>query len=465
MGVEQGPVEQAHRPAGDDVGVAPGLEHGSPAGVPGRAGGLAEEFAIRQQAHPGLDGQGGEAPPVERSAHGHPHPRADAGREGGLDGRRVDDRGQSSPGVAGGQQGLNDGQAVSARARAGRVGGVDKHNGRRLDPGGGRQGLDRDPGRVGQTGQRHAHLLVLLPEQIGDRDGLALGPGGVAIHRDQAVGAQFGYVGERIAPHQGGGDAAGRGLDGLGALDGEADRAGLGDELVAADEGGHGHHGADRPDLAAQDAQQGPGRALAGGEEVDVRVGVIDDGDVAVLEHALGEHAMQIERDDDWDALAEDGPRLLEQVALRVVLALGRHCAVQAEIGAIDGPGGAQGLQPLAGEAQPVGGGQGPAGGDGPRAQGRNEAQVGLQVEDAQRPADLVAHAAVVVDEGFAGQDIEVGVVAGDGVEGRDFLAALGDEDCGHGRGLWGRWSGGGNARQYPWLRPHSQVAKLIRKH
>lgn len=96
--------------------------------------------------------------------------------------------------------GPNHGQAVSARARAGRVGGVDKHNGRRLDPGGGRQGLDRDPGRVGQTGQRHAHLLVLLPEQIGDRDGLALGPGRVAIDGDQAVGAQVGDVGEGL-PH------------------------------------------------------------------------------------------------------------------------------------------------------------------------------------------------------------------------------------------------------------------------
>ena len=175
-----------------------------------------------------------------------------------------------------------------------------------------------------------------------------------------------------------------------------------------------------------------------------MRVGVIDDGDVAVLEHALGEHAVQIERYDDGDALAEDGPRLLEQIALGVVLALGRHRAVQAEIGAIDRAGGAQRAQPLAGEALPVGGGQGPAGGDGPGAQGRDEAKVGVQVEDAQRAADLVPHAAVIVDEGVAGQDVEVGVVAGDGVEGRDFLAALGDKNRGHGRGLWGKAGGGG---------------------
>ena len=174
-----------------------------------------------------------------------------------------------------------------------------------------------------------------------------------------------------------------------------------------------------------------------------MRVGVIDDGDVAVLEHALGEHAVQIERDDDGDALAKDGPRLLEQVALGVVLALGRHRAVQAEIGAVDGSGGAQGAQPLAGEALPVGGGQGPAGGDGPGAQGRDEAQIGALVKDTQRPADLITHAAVVVDEGVAGQDIEVGVVAGDGVEGRDFLAALGDKNRGHGRGLWGKKGAG----------------------
>lgn len=108
-----------------------------------------------------------------------------------------------------------------------------------------------------------------------------------------------------------------------------------------------------------------------------MRVGVIDDGDVAVLEHALGEHAVQIERDDDGDPLAEDGPRLLEQEALGVVLALSRHRAVQAEIGAIDRPGGAQCAQPFAGEVLPVGGGQGPAGGDRPGAQGWDEAQVG----------------------------------------------------------------------------------------
>ena len=46
----------------------------------------------------------------------------------------------------------------------------------------------------------------------------------------------------------------------------------------------------------------------------------------------------------------------------------------------------------------------------------------------------------------YAGQDVEVGVVAGDGVEGRDFLAALGDEEGWHGRGLWGKGGGGGVA-------------------
>ena len=88
-------------------------------------------------------------------------------------------------------------------------------------------------------------------------------------------------------------------------------QTGLGDELIAAHEPRHLDFGRDGSNLTGHDAQQQAGGALAGRVEVYMRVSMIHHDGVAVLDHAVGQDAVQVKRDDDGYVLAQDFARFL----------------------------------------------------------------------------------------------------------------------------------------------------------
>ena len=142
---------------------------------------------------------------------------------------------------------------------------------------------------------------------------------------------------------------------------------------------------------------------------------------------------MQVEGHDEGDRLADNLARLLEQVALRVVLSLGRHGAVQAEVDPVEGVGGlGQGGQELVGQPAPVCLGQRPARRDGAGAVSGVNIGAGLR-EDLEGGPDFRTAGAVEVEEGVAPAHGVVLVMAEDRVKRRYLLHTLGDEYLGHG--------------------------------
>ena len=78
------------------------------------------------------------------------------------------------------QQGAQDDVAVAGSARTGCVRRIHQHN--RTGP--------RLPGnfdRFGHAGQRHLHIFVMLPKEIGQVERLAGGTLRVSVDRDKAV--------------------------------------------------------------------------------------------------------------------------------------------------------------------------------------------------------------------------------------------------------------------------------------
>ena len=64
------------------------------------------------------------------------------------------------------------------------------------------------PHALFQAGEPGLHPVALLPELLGQAQGFALGALGIAVDDDDAVAAQVGHVGERIADEHAGGQAA-----------------------------------------------------------------------------------------------------------------------------------------------------------------------------------------------------------------------------------------------------------------
>jgi hypothetical protein len=142
------------------------------------------------------------------------------------------------------------------------------------------------------------------PERLGKPERLAPGQARVPVSDHHRVGAQVRNVGERVADEHAGRQPARPALNRLGLADDAAVGPRRGDEFVAADQGRDLHPRRDRPYLAVQDAQQQPGRPPPGLGEVDLRVGVVDDGGVGVPEHACRQDAVQVERRHDRHPLA-----------------------------------------------------------------------------------------------------------------------------------------------------------------
>ena len=271
------------------------------------------------------------------------------------------------------------------------------------------------------------------PEALRDAQRFALGEFGVVVRDDKTVGLQLGHIGEGIADEHAGRDAAGAVLERLREADALTEGTRRGDQLVAAHQRRDRNLGGDRFHLAGEDAEKEPRGALSGFKEVDVRVGVIGDDGVAVLDHAIGEDAVEIERDDNGDFFTEDFPRFLEEPALGIEFPFARHGSVHAEVDGIHRRGLSDLLKKLGGDLFPVGFCEGATRGDEKGAVGRDEFHVGSLIKDTQGTADLVSDGAVVIEQLVAPADAEVSVAAEVGVEGRDLLFAFGDEDAGHG--------------------------------
>ena len=283
-----------------------------------------------------------------------------------------------------------------------------------------------------ETRQGLLQPLADRPEPLRQRQGLALGPRRIVVGHDHAPGAEAGHVGERVADEHAGGEAAGARLDGLGLADEGAEQAGRRDQFVPAHQRRNGDRRRDGPHGAGQDAQEKPRGPLARLEEVHVGVGVIHRDGVGVLEHAVGQDAVQVEGDHDGDPLSEDLARLGQQESLGVVLVLGLHGAVEGEVDGVHGRRRPDGAQELAGDPVEVRRRQDPAGGNGAGAVGGNDLDVGLRREDAEGARHLAPDARVAAEHLGADGDAEVLVVTRGRIERGRLLLALGHQNLRH---------------------------------
>ena len=159
------------------------------------------------------------------------------------------------------------------------------------------------------------------------------GKGLVSIGDDNGHAAQFRHVGKRIADHH---SRAQHQLAGelqiLRIADDVPITPRLGDQLRPAHQGRHHHFGHYGLHALLQDFQQQAGGAFAGVHEVLVGVGVVDCSAIAVAQHAVRQHAVQIQGDHDGLARPQNLARLLQQIPFWVQLLLGTHRAMQGEV-------------------------------------------------------------------------------------------------------------------------------------
>ncbi len=163
----------------------------------------------------------------------------------------------------------------------------------------------------------------------------------------------------------------------------------FGDVLVAADERRDGDASRHWPDALVEDPEEqsrGPCTRLA---HVHVRVREVHDARVGEAQHLVGQDAVEVERHDDRDVVAEDRPRLLEEVALGVHLAVGDHRAVEAEVDAVDLGVRANGVEELSREFAKSLGAQDAVGGIGPAAPASDGRDSRRRLEDLERATDL----------------------------------------------------------------------------
>ncbi len=276
---------------------------------------------------------------------------------------------------------------------------------------------------------------MVLPEPAGQLDGRSARRIGIAVVNGQTVRPQFRHVGERVAPHHTGRQSGCARFDFLSELNALTDRARLRDHLVAADQRGDLHVGSDRSNFAGHDSQEERGGTGSGFEEIHVRIGVIADDGVAVLQHPLGQNAVQIERRHDGDFLTQNLPGFLKQISFRVQFVCSFHRSVQSEVSAVDRAGFGDSLQELAGKSVKGIRLQRAARRIGTSPEGRHEFHVRMLVEHGQRSADFIPHTTVIRKEFVAAVDVEIVQTAWHGIERRDLLTAFSDEDAGHAAG------------------------------
>src|SRR5579859_722914 len=106
--------------------------------------------------------------------------------------------------------------------------------------------------------------------------------------------------------------------------------------------------------------------------EVDVWIRMVDGQAVNVLQHAVGQDAVQIKGDDNRDFFAQNPSNLLQQVALRISLPLCRHGAMEGEVRRINRSSRAYLFQEVLSQPPKVGSGQSSGRGNGAGAIGGN---------------------------------------------------------------------------------------------
>ena len=289
-------------------------------------------MAVAEHADPGGHRNGSKPAGIERAADGCLNCRPDACIKGALYSGGVNDREQGAASVTGLDQGPEDRVTVARGPRTGGISCVDE-----TDCAAG--GLSEAAAHLLETDERYPHPFVVAPEVFSDLQGLTFGTLGLVIRDDEAVALQGRDIGEWVADEHASGEAAGAGFDGLGQADAFAEEPGGGNEFVTAHEGRDWDDSCDGMDFSRHDPQQQAGRSFAGLEEIHMRVGVVGHDGFAVPDHAFGQNAVQIERHDNWNPLAEDTAGLFKQVALGVEFLLAGHRPVHAEIDAVEGQG------------------------------------------------------------------------------------------------------------------------------
>ena len=169
--------------------------------------------------------------------------------------------------------------------------------------------------------------------------------------------------------------------------------------------------------------------ALAGVGKVDMRIGVVDGEAVDLPQHAVGEDAVQVERDDDRHVLHRRCAGSPAAAALGVELAVRAHGAVQREVDAVDTAhrAGLDRLHDLGRKPRPARRGE-QARLSGARApwSGRSRSPPPRSTGSAP-PSPVFRPSCASIS--VAALDVKVLVARRQRVEGRDLLHALGDQD------------------------------------
>ena len=166
-----------------------------------------------------------------------------------------------------------------------------------------------------------------------------------------------------------------------------------------------------------------------------MRVGVVSHDRVAVFQHSVGENSVQVERHHERNLLAENAPRFLEQEPFRIVFIFGLHRSVEREVGGIHRSRPArigQAAEELIAKSFEAVGRKYPSRSIGTRPQRGDEFDAAVRIEDAQRPANLFAYSAMMVEQAGSTHDAKVLEAARHRIERRDFLLALSNDDAGH---------------------------------
>ena len=233
---------------------------------------------------------------------------------------RIDDLRQNPFAVAGIAQALDDQVGVAGGARGGGVCRVGE-NYRAGDAAGlGNGALQRD--------QLALHAVTQRPEFARQSQRLLLRHPSITGGGHHHLAAELGHVGKRVTDHDAGGHGHAFEFEPPGFADQLAVAARLGDQLITPHQRRDHHPRDGGPDLLRDKLVQHARRALAGGGKVHMGVGVVNRHAVDLLEHAVGQDAVQVKRNHDRDVRAEQLAGLGQQIAFRVELALGRHGAM-----------------------------------------------------------------------------------------------------------------------------------------
>ena len=232
-----------------------------------------------------------------------------------------------------GEEALEDVGAVAGRARSRAVGRLGQDERAALGGEGAADGLVHGQ----EVGREAAPPLPGLPGELADhRLDLGGAPGAVGDGHDGEAGV--GDVEPGLDREQRDGEDAGPSLEALGLRHQPGHGLVVGALALGRHQHGCAREERDGADLPPHGPQKEGGGLRAGLEEVDVRVRVVADQGVGLLDHAGRDRGVKVQRRDEWnggaDGLADRG----EELALAVRRVLEHHRAVEREEHAVDRP-------------------------------------------------------------------------------------------------------------------------------